>query len=125
MKIQCGTDIIEVSRIKDDIEKFKEEFLNRVYTKKEMDYCNSKNVNKYQHFAARYAAKEAIFKAISLFLDSKYNLTWQDIEILNYENGRPYVVLNTNKIGNNISIDISLSHIKEYAIAYCVVTVNE
>ena len=125
MKIQCGTDIIEVSRIKDDIEKFKEDFLNRVYTKKEIDYCNSKNVNKYQHFAARYAAKEAIFKAISIFIDNKYSLTWQDIEILNDENGRPYVVLNTNKIGNNISIDISLSHIKEYAIAYCIVIVNE
>ena len=65
MKITCGTDIIEVKRIKDAINKKGDKFLNKIYTPFEIEYCNSKNSMKYQHFAARFAAKEAIFKAIS------------------------------------------------------------
>lgn len=121
MKVTCGVDIIEVNRIKNAITNIEEKFLDRVYTKKEIQYCNSKNINKYEHYAARFAGKEAVLKAISDGLESKYNLSWQDIEILNNKEGRPYVNLN-NEIGNNIQIDISLSHIKEYAIANCVIT---
>lgn len=121
MKVTCGVDIIEVNRIKKAITNIEEKFLDRVYTKKEIQYCNSKNINKYEHYAARFAGKEAVLKAISDGLESKYNLSWQDIEILNNKEGRPYVNLN-NEIGNNIQIDISLSHIKEYAIANCVIT---
>lgn len=121
MKVTCGVDIIEVNRIKKAITNIEEKFLDRVYTKKEIQYCNSKNINKYEHYAARFAGKEAVLKAISDGLESKYNLSWQDIEILNNKEGRPYVNLD-NEIGNNIQIDISLSHIKEYAIANCVIT---
>ena len=75
---------------------------------------------KYQHFAARFAAKEAIFKAISNILKDKYEITWKDVEILNDENGRPYVhFLNNNY--NIKQIDISISHLKEYAIANCII----
>ena len=119
MEIKCGIDIIEVERIKQAIEKHKDKFLNRVYTKKELMYCNSKNKMKYQHFAARYAAKEAVFKAISQNYDNKYSVNWQDIEILNDENGRPYVNLYNEK-PKNIKIEISISHIKDYAIANCI-----
>lgn len=121
MNIKCGTDIIEVSRIQENIEKYGDSFLNKIYTKKEIEYCNSKNVTKYQSFAARFAGKEAVFKAISELLKDKYHIAWQEIEILNDDNGKPYVVLN-NKIGKDIDIDISLSHIEEYAIANCIVT---
>lgn len=120
MKINCGTDIIEVCRIKESIEKMGDKFLNKVYTEKEIEYCNSKNNMKYQHFAARFAAKEAIFKAISNILEDKYEIAWKDVEILNDENGRPYVhFLNNNY--NIKQIDISLSHLKEYAIANCII----
>lgn len=122
MKIKCGTDIIEVSRIKESIEKLGEKFLNKIYTKKEIEYCLSKNNMKYQHFAARFAAKEAIFKAISSLLKNKYEITWKDVEVLNDENGRPYVhFLNNNY--NIEQIDISISHLKEYAIATCIVEI--
>jgi len=124
MKISCGTDIIEVERIQKAIENLGDKFLKEVYTKKEIEYCISKNVMKYQHFTARFAAKEAVFKALSKFLENKYDLKWKDIEILNDNNGRPYVVLNKDIIKENIEIDISLSHIKDYAIANCVILLN-
>ena len=122
MKIKCGTDIIEVSRIKESIEKLGEKFLNKIYTKEEIEYCLSKNNMKYQHFAARFAAKEAIFKAFSSLIKNKYEITWKDVEVLNDENGRPYVhFLNNNY--NIEQIDISISHLKEYAIATCIVEI--
>ncbi len=121
MNITCGVDIIEVERIKKAIENKGNKFLNEVYTKKEIEYCESKNVMKFEHYAARFAGKEAVFKAISGLLNNKYDLVWLDIEILNDKQGRPYVVLNKQKVHANVEIDISLSHIKEYAIANCIV----
>ena len=58
MKICCGTDIIEIERIKQSIEdkKMGETFKNRIYTQNEIDYCESKKGQKYQHYAARFAA---------------------------------------------------------------------
>ena len=79
MKVKCGVDIIEVSRIEDAIENLEDKFLNRVYTKKEIEYCNSKNNMKYQHFAVRFAAKEAIFKAVSENLEEKTDIVWTNI----------------------------------------------
>ena len=119
MDIKCGVDIIEVDRIKEAIEKHKEKFLNRIFTNKEIEYCSEKNKMKYQHFAARYAAKEAIFKAISECFENKYNVIWTDIEILNDKNGRPFVRFYNEKL-KDVKIDISLSHIKDYAIANCI-----
>ena len=121
MNISCGTDIIEVERIKRAIEKQGIKFLKEIYTAKEIEYCESKNVMKYEHYAARFAGKEAIFKATSKLLENKYDLKWQDMEILNDNNGRPYVTLTQDIIKENIEIDISLSHIKDYAIANCVI----
>ncbi len=116
MQVKCGIDIIEIDRIKEAIETTKEEFINRVYTKNEIEYCESKNNMKYQHYAARFAAKEAAFKAISEEFD-KYEITWKDIEITTNEKGRPKVEILNKKIPNLESIDISISHCKNYAVA--------
>ncbi len=121
MRISCGTDIIEIERIKDSIEETNNKFLNRVYTEKEIEYCESKKAQKYQHYAARFAAKEAVFKAISIKLEDKYSICWKDIEIMNDSQGRPSVTLQGNIQKNIEQIDISLSHCKEYAIANVVV----
>lgn len=125
MNIACGTDIIEVKRIEKAIKTKKDKFLKEIYTEKEIKYCESKNIMKYESYAARFAGKEAVLKATSNFLDSKYDINWLDIEILNNSQGRPYVILNSNKIKANIEIDISLSHIKEYAIANCIIQICE
>lgn len=125
MEFGCGTDIIEVKRIEDAIENLKDKFLEKIYTTKEIEYCNSKNNVKYQHYAARFAAKEAIFKAISNKLKDKYEITWTNVEIINDINGRPKVNFINTDVENRIkSIDISLSHIKEYAIANCIIVFN-
>lgn len=120
MKYTCGIDIIEVNRIKDSIETLGEKFLSKIFTPSEIEYCLSKKQMKYQHFAARFAAKEAIFKAMSDLLSDKYEITWTDVEILNDEKGKPYVHY-INKNYPIEQIDISLSHLKEYAIANCVI----
>ena len=121
MKVKCGTDIVEIERIKDSIEKLGEQFLNKIYTQDEIKYCESKGKQKYQHYAARFAVKEAAFKAVSESIKDKYSICWKDFETKNDENGRPNVnilCINTKKIEN---IDISISHCKQYAIANVVV----
>lgn len=123
MNIKTGTDIIEVERIKESIEKLGDKFLNRVFTDNEIKYCEEKNITKYEHYAARFAAKEAIFKAISPLLDNKFSIDWTNIEISNDNQGRPYAVLSKENL-KNIDIDISLSHIKEYALATAVVVLE-
>ena len=125
MQIKTGIDIIEVERIKNSIDELGDAFLNRVFTENEIKYCESKNRNKYQHYAARFAAKEATFKAISKSLNGKYDIDWKDIEVENDENGRPSINLKSDKIIDKIEdIDISISHCKEYATAMVIVTIS-
>ncbi len=123
MQVLCGTDIIEISRIKAAIQKENTDFINRIYTEKEIEYCESKNENKYEHYAARFAAKEAIFKAISQLLDNKYDIAWKNIEILNTEDLKPIVNFLDFEIKGINNIDISISHCKEYAIAMVTVSI--
>lgn len=118
LNISCGTDIIEISRIKQSIEKYEEKFKETIFTAKEVEYCESHKMQKYQHYAARFAAKEAIFKAISKKLSNNYS--WTDFEILKDDNGKPVVNLAT-EIPEIESIDVSLSHCREYATAMVVV----
>lgn len=120
MDIKCGTDIIEVERIKKAIDS-KDSLIDRLFTQNEIEYCESKNVKKYESYAARYAAKEATYKAISDILDDKYEIGYKHIEIRNNSNGRPFVILPEYLESKIENIDISLSHIKEYAIASVVI----
>lgn len=123
MQIKSGIDIIEVERIERSIEESRENFLRKVYTEQEIKYCESKNKNKYQHYAARFAVKEATFKAISGLLKDKYSISWKNVETINDKNGRPniqFVSLTKEvekELNKIISIDVSISHIKEYATA--------
>lgn len=121
MKITCGTDIIEISRIKESIEKTGKAFLERVFTENEIKYCESKKKQKYQHYAARFAAKEAAFKALSWKVDDKYSVCWRDFEVENTEQGRPTLKIVGIDLKDIEDIDISISHCKEYAIANVIV----
>ena len=120
MKVTCGTDIIEIDRIKDSAKN--KDFVNRVYTNKEIEYCESKKLVKYQHYAARFAAKEAVFKAISSNLKDKFDIIWKDVEIINDINGKPEVKFLDKRPKDLESIDISISHCKSYAVANVVAT---
>ena len=122
MKILTGTDIIEINRIKESIESLGETFKNKIYTKNEIEYCESKKNVKYQHYAARFAAKEAIFKAVSKLLNDKYEISWNNAEIVNDKCGKPSVnFINTAIVDKIESLDISISHCKEYAVANVVI----
>jgi len=114
-----GIDIIEIRRIEKIFDSHKD-FLRRVYTLDEVNYCQSKK-NCYQHYAARFASKEAVLKAFGTGLRER--MKWTDIETLNDELGKPYVNLygrakelaEEKKIGE---ISVSLSHCNEYAVAH-------
>ena len=125
-----GTDIIEVSRIEKLIKDKGDRFLNRIYTQKEIDYCESKGLNKFQHYAGRFAAKESIIKVLDSFIESDRftcfsgELIFTQVEILNNNKGVPKVNLLSNKslkIGHAININVSISHIKEYAMAVAII----
>ena len=124
MKVKCGIDIIEISRVQKSIDNLGVSFLNKIFTEKEIEYCEKKGKSRYEHYAARFAVKEAVFKALSEMVNDKYSITWKDIETTNDEQGRPRVEI--SNINNNIieDIDISISHCKEYAIANAVVVLN-
>ncbi len=123
MNVYVGTDIIEVDRIKSSIADYGDKFINKVFTKEEIQYCEGKSDVKYQHYAARFAAKEAAFKAISSLLKNEYSISWKNIQIINEKTGKPkiYFIDLDEKVENEMkqvkSIDVSLSHLKEYAIA--------
>ena len=118
MKVTCGTDIVEIGRIKKSFDNFEERFCEKIFTPTEQNYCDGFKENKYEHYAARFAAKEAVYKALS---DYNGELDWKDIEVNNQTNGRPYVELAVD-IPELKQIDITLSHCKTYATAYVVAT---
>lgn len=120
MQIKIGNDIISSIRIEQLCIKHGSRFLDKVFTKNEIAYCENRNKNKYLSYAARFAAKEAVFKAVSSTLENKYVLGWKDIEILNDASGRPFV----NIKGLNYNIDVSISHEREYAIASAIAIIE-
>ncbi|MCD6162907.1 MAG: holo-ACP synthase [candidate division Zixibacteria bacterium] len=119
-----GIDIIEVSRIKKAITRWGDSFLRRVYTPWEINYCNHKTFPE-QSFAARFAVKEAVLKAIGTGLNN--GVRWTSVEIVNDELGHPTVRLGEriqNIIGNK-KIAISMSHTHEHAVANAIMFDDE
>ena len=121
MIIGIGTDIVKVKRIADLINYNAKSFITRCFTKKEQE--NEKN-EKENYYAKRWAAKEAIVKALGTGFKK---IKFTDIEITNDENGKPVVQCNKlSKIvqNDNAAIHISISDEKEYAIAFAIIYVN-
>ena len=111
-----GNDIIEISRVRQSIERHGMHFLNRLFTQREQDYCN-----KYQdpvpHFAGRFAAKEAIVKAFGTGFGAQ--IQWHDIEVINDAAGKPIVYL-SDRIQQQFHhprVLISISHSSQHATA--------
>lgn len=116
MIIGTGVDITEVSRLKRAVEKWGDDFLNRIFTEKEIDNARSRGASIYQHLSGRFAAKEAIFKAIQI-----KNLNWKELQILNDKEGKPYCEI-LNPQAKKLCVQISISHVKNYAVANAIVT---
>ncbi len=121
-----GTDIVECSRIAEMIDEHGEAFLRRIYTESEILYCHS-HKRSTEHFAARWAAKEAIFKCLGL--GWRGPLQWTDFEISHDEMGKPQV-----RVGGRSrdylqsihiqDIQISLSHCRTHATAMAIAIVE-
>jgi holo-[acyl-carrier protein] synthase len=111
-----GTDIIAVSRFVKSLTKHGGNFLDKIFTKQEQEYCN-KYSDSAARFAARFSAKEAVAKSLGNGFNEK--LSFLDIEITNNSLGKPEVILSDKgKINfNNPTFELSLSHCKEYATA--------
>lgn len=114
-----GTDIIEVQRIKQAVEKHGDRILNRLFTPNELAYCKNK-WDPYPCYAVRFAAKEAVFKSFGIGLGS---LRWNELEILTGLKGKPEVNLLGQAVAfawreGIIQVLISLSHDRERAIAF-------
>jgi holo-[acyl-carrier protein] synthase len=115
MIIGTGVDITEVRRMQKAVEKWGEAFLSRVFTKEELKNASTRG-SLYQHLAGRFAAKEAVFKALG---DPKLN--WQDVQILNDKQGKPYCRILNGRAGN-LDVHVSISHVKTYATASAIIT---
>ncbi|MCL4107302.1 UNVERIFIED_CONTAM: hypothetical protein GTU68_017186 [Idotea baltica] len=114
-----GIDIVETARIDDSIEKFGDRFLDRVFAPSERAYCDKMKFPG-RHYAARFAAKEAIAKSFGTGIGE--HLGWADMEILRSPDGKPYLVLTGDgaefAAENGITeVKISLSHADDYAAA--------
>jgi holo-[acyl-carrier protein] synthase len=115
MIIGTGVDITEVRRLRQAIEKWGDSFLHRVFTEEELDNAKTRG-SLYQHLAGRFAAKEAVFKALG-----DMGLNWKDVQILNDRDGKPSCVILGNK-GRKVDVHISISHVKNYAVANAIIT---
>ena len=125
MIIGTGIDIVEISRIKNAAKKWQKNFLLKIFTDKELEYSNEKT-SSCQHLAARFAAKEAVLKALGSGLTSR--MEWRDIEVWNEESGKPNVRLTgeVERVSQSRGVKdiiISMSHTRTYAVA-SVILVN-
>jgi holo-[acyl-carrier protein] synthase len=115
-----GVDIVEVPRIRTAIETWGSRFLSKIYTDQEISYCRSRK-NSHEHFAARFAAKEAVSKALEIGWSGGFR--WQDVEIVNEPSGKPKVVLyeHVSKLLANSRVLLSLTHTESTVVAFAVI----
>ena len=119
MIVGTGIDIAEVPRIRQSIERFGDRFLQRVFTAGEIQYCDSK-ANRFERYAARFAAKEAAMKALGTGWN--HGVRWRDCEVVRLPGGRPTVAFHgiaaefAAKLGMK-NAALSISHTAEQAIA--------
>jgi len=115
-----GVDIIEVARIRQSVEEAGEQFLTKIFTQPEIDYCESK-ANRYQHLAARFAAKEAVSKALATGWAGDFR--WKDVEVMNDASGQPRVTLH-GKLKERLAsaaVFLSLSHSDHHVVAMALI----
>lgn len=118
--MSLGSDIIEVKRVEASIARYGKRFLDRLFTPEEQDYC-LKHRDSARHFAGRFAAKEAIVKALGTGISQE--IGWLDIEIINDGRGKPRVQLSPQANGHfsDPRIELTISHCRDYAMAVALI----
>jgi holo-[acyl-carrier protein] synthase len=119
MEIRQGIDITNVHRFEKAVERHGRSFIDRVFTAAERDYCESKR-RKYEHYAARFAAKEAAMKAFEVRKEHRYR--FREIEISRRSTGKPFIRLSDVSrkrfgVPEKCQIELSMSHERDFAIA--------
>ncbi len=119
MIIGLGTDLAEIERVRQSIERFGERFLKRVYSPEEIAYCTRKR-NAAESFAARFAAKEAGAKALGTGISR--GVSWQDFEVRRAPGERPHLELSGRAAEmaaalGVVRVSLSLTHAREWAMA--------
>ena len=122
MIVGTGVDLAEVDRIQQSIERFGERFLHRIYTEGEIAYVQRKG-NKYERYAARFAAKEAGMKALGT--GWRRGIQWKDFEVANLPSGRPTLRLHgqAERLAAEMGvtgIHLSVTHTAKDALAYVI-----
>jgi holo-[acyl-carrier protein] synthase len=120
--VGTGVDLAEVPRIQEAIQRYGERFLHRVYTTGEIGYVERK-ANRFERFAARFAAKEAGMKALGT--GWRRGVQWKDFEVANLPSGRPTLLLHgeAKAIAAQLGVrqvSLSLTHTRETALAYVI-----
>jgi len=120
-----GVDICEIERFHKLVEKYDDRFLDKIFTEKEKDYCREKINKGVPSYSVRFAAKEALFKAIGTGL--RDGLTWKDIEVENDDLGKPSFNFfgKTKKIIGERKVSLSLSHSMDSSIAFVIIEGDE
>ena len=115
-----GIDIIEIARIRRDIELLGPRFTDKLFTDGEIRYCTAKAIP-HQHFAARFAAKEAVSKALATGWAGEFR--WKDVEVVNDPSGRPGIVLHgsLHDALGSANIHLSLSHSEAHVVAVAII----
>jgi holo-[acyl-carrier protein] synthase len=118
-----GIDVVENARVADDIQRHGDRFIQKIYQTSEAEYCRTMK-NPAPHFAARFAAKEAVSKAFGTGFAGQFS--WKDIEVRRKATGEPFVVLHDGaaELAKRLgiaSVLISLSHSRDYAVANAIV----
>ncbi len=115
-----GIDIVDVDRIEDLLKKWGQKFTSRIFTENEINFCSQK-ANAAECYAARFAAKEALAKALGHGWCEHFR--WTDVEITNEISGKPSFNINgiTSRLVNNKRVILSISHIKSHAVAMVVI----
>jgi holo-[acyl-carrier protein] synthase len=122
-RVSVGVDIVEIARIARTLARFGERFLRRVYTQAEVAYCRGRPAQ----LAARFAAKEAVAKALGVGIFWREGVYWRDVEVVRDPRGKPGIRLHRGALERAQQAGlggwaVSLSHSREYAVAMVVAT---
>lgn len=122
MQIRQGIDIVKVGRLEEVARRHGDRFLNRIFTADEQAYCESKHY-KYEHYAARFAAKEAMMKAMEI--RRKNRLRFREIEVRRRPTGKPEIAMSSESrlrfgVPEGARIELSMAHERDFAVSFVV-----
>lgn len=126
MQIRQGIDIVSVERLEQAASRHGDRFLNRIFTAGERAYCDSKRY-KFEHYAARFAAKEAMMKAMEIRRKDRFR--FKEIEVKRRPTGKPEIFLSEESRGRfglpeNAQIELSMAHERKYAVSFVVLLLS-